>query len=230
MSSTLDLEGGILIVPSDTAESYYQVTDSVGGGSLVMQAGASLIFDDAAGAGFVQSAAFSISILGTAEAPCVIRSESTAPAHRWTLPTAQSMQATRATFSGFVGEQGSAWTLNNVALLGAVPLSPMLPALKRLMTQRCTVERFAGYDPDGGERYDAPRTVACRSDGRRSVIADGNGTVHGIETTLYIPGDEQISDKDRFTVDDIPGRAARASRVRACYDLAGRLTHWEVSI
>ncbi len=229
MSSTLDLEGGILIVPSDTEEAYYQVTDTHGGGSLVIEAGASLVFDDAEGAGFVPGLGFDITINGTAEAPCMLRSASAEPLHRWALPTALVMTATRATFVGWSGELGT-WTLHEVELVPAVVVSPLSAVLARHMPMRCQVERFAGYSADGTERYDAARTVACRADERRVPADAGSGAVHTAGGTIVLlPGDELVSDRDRMAVDGL-GRASRPSSVRACYDHQGRRTHWEVSL
>lgn len=251
MSATLDLAGGILIVPSDTEEAYYQITDSVGGGSLVMQAGSSLVFDDADGAGFdatppqvralvwdkvadtyesIVPQLYSVSINGTAAAPCLLRSSSAEALHRWALPTALVMTATRATFVGCTGEVGTLWTLNEVELVPAVKISPLASVLARHMPQRCLVERFAGYSTGGTERYDATRSVACRVDERRVVSDGGSGAVHtAAGSVVILPGDELVSDRDRLAVDGL-GRSARPSSVRACYDHQGRRTHWEVSI
>lgn len=113
MSPTLDLAGATTTLAEDSTATYYRVTDSVGGGSLVLSAGSSLIFDDSAGAGFVYGEGFSVIVNGTASSHCVIKSASDTPSHGWNVPaTSINISATRCDLYSYSGNLGNALTSN----------------------------------------------------------------------------------------------------------------------
>jgi hypothetical protein len=116
MSATLDLAGATTTLIADSTSTYYQVTDSVGGGTLVLSAGAILNFDDSAGAGFTTATDnITITINGNSSSPSYIQSVSSVPSWRWSMPpTTSTMNATRCYFvNGNGPETSSTWIFNN---------------------------------------------------------------------------------------------------------------------
>ncbi len=119
MSSTLDLNGGTTTLAADSTTTYLAITDTSTNhdGTLVMNAGATLIFDDSDGAGFLSAAtAITITINGNADSPCTIKSASSNPDYPWTLPaTTTALTATRCKMRDYTGTRYStAWVLNNI--------------------------------------------------------------------------------------------------------------------
>lgn len=115
MSSALDLAGAAHTITADTTETYLTVTDSVGSGTLTIEAGASLEFDDTSGAGFLStSEAFTLTVTGTSTAWATIKSANSYPDNRWTLPpAATTVVATRCQWRDYTGSFDSSWVLNN---------------------------------------------------------------------------------------------------------------------
>jgi hypothetical protein len=102
-----DLAGGSHTITADTTETYFTFTDSVGGGTLTLEAGSTLEFDDAAGAGFLAtSVAFTIIVNGNSTSKCTIKSANSYPDYRWTLALPAAIlgdHATRCVFRDYVG-------------------------------------------------------------------------------------------------------------------------------
>jgi len=119
MSSALDLLGAAHTITADTTETYLTVTDSVGGGTLTIEAGATLEFDDTAGAGFLStSLAFTLTVTGTSTAWATIKSANSYPDNRWTLPpSATTVTATRCQWRDYTGSFATTWILNNPAYI-----------------------------------------------------------------------------------------------------------------
>lgn len=115
MSSALDLAGAAHTITADTTETYFTATDSVGGGTLTIEAGATLEFDDTSGAGFLStSSAFTLTCTGTSTAWCTIKSANSYPDNRWTLPpSGTTVTATRTQWRDYTGSFATAWILNN---------------------------------------------------------------------------------------------------------------------
>jgi len=119
MSSTLNLIGLTHTILASTTETYFTVTDSVGGGTLTLESGSTLEFDDAAGAGFLATAvAFTIIINGNSTSKCTIKSANSYPDYRWTLALPAAIlgdHATRCVFRDYVGTFPSEtiWPKNN---------------------------------------------------------------------------------------------------------------------
>ncbi len=115
MSSALDLAGAAHTITADTTETYLTVTDSVGSGTLTIEAGATLEFDDTSGAGFLStSLAFTLTVTGTSTAWATIKSANSYPDYRWTLPpSATTVTATRCQWRDYSGSFATAWILNN---------------------------------------------------------------------------------------------------------------------
>ncbi len=115
MSAALDLAGAVHTITADTTETYFTVTDSVGAGELVIEAGASLEFDDTSGCGFLStSLAFTLTCTGTSTAWCTIKSANSYPDYRWTLPpAATTVVATRVQWRDYTGSFSTDWILNN---------------------------------------------------------------------------------------------------------------------
>lgn len=108
MSAAHDLVGGAHTITADTTDAYFTFTDSVGGGTLTLEAGSTLEFDDAAGAGFlIGSLAFTITVNGNSTSKCTIKSANSYPDHRWTLPVPATIagagSATRCIFRDYTG-------------------------------------------------------------------------------------------------------------------------------
>lgn len=116
MSSILDLAGGTHTIASDTTETYWYITDTSSGhnGTLILNSGAHLKFDDAPNAGFSSVAsAITIIINGNSEAPCYIESVEDVPHYPWKLPaTTCSLTATRCKFRYCEGDHSPNWILN----------------------------------------------------------------------------------------------------------------------
>ena len=117
MSATLDLNGGTHTIAADTTETYFAVTDASSGhnGTLVLEAGATLKFDDAPGAGFLAAGnAITVTIQGTSAAPCSIRSADDFPHNAWTMPgQGTTISAARCRFKGYSGAIAAAgWAFN----------------------------------------------------------------------------------------------------------------------
>jgi len=117
LSSILDLNGGTHTVPMDVTETYWKITDTstLHNGTLILQSGAKLQFDDQPDAGFTSlCSAITVTVNGTAENPAYIRSADLFPHHPWTLfPTTANMTATRCHFMGDTGEWANKWVDNN---------------------------------------------------------------------------------------------------------------------
>jgi len=110
-----DLVGGVHTITADTTETYFTFTDSIGGGTLTIEAGATLEFDDTSGAGFLStSLAFTLTVTGTSTAWATIKSANSYPDNRWTLPpSATTVVATRCQWRDYTGTFASTWILNN---------------------------------------------------------------------------------------------------------------------
>jgi len=119
MSSALDIAGVTVILTADKTFNLFTITDSVGGGTLTLESGSTLEFDDAAGAGFLASAvAFTIIINGNSTSKCTIKSANSYPDYRWTLPLPAAIlgdHATRCIFRDYVGSfpSDAIWPRNN---------------------------------------------------------------------------------------------------------------------
>lgn len=115
MSSALDLAGAAHTITADTTETYLTVTDSVGAGTLTIEAGATLEFDDTAGAGFLStSEAFTLTVTGTSTAWATIKSANSYPDNRWTLPPSGTTgTATRCQWRDYTGSFPTTLALNN---------------------------------------------------------------------------------------------------------------------
>lgn len=119
VNGTLDLNGITHTITTDTIEYWYKITDTSTGhdGHLIMEAGAILIFDDAYGAGFqAEGSAITITIDGTANAQCEIKSGNTYPDYRWRLPPSTVLiGATRCIFRNYDGvlTETANWRLTN---------------------------------------------------------------------------------------------------------------------
>lgn len=115
MSSALDIAGAIVTQTADTDYNYFTMTDSVGGGTLVLEAGSRTIFDDATGAGFLAtSLAFTLTINGNSSHECEIKSINRYPDHRWTPPNALCTGVTtQCTFTNYSASFPSGIVHNN---------------------------------------------------------------------------------------------------------------------
>jgi hypothetical protein len=115
MSAAHDLVGGAHTITADTTETYFTFTDSVGGGTLTLESGSTLEFDDTAGAGFLStSLAFTLTITGNSTSKCTIKSANSYPDYRWTLPSSLvTGVATRCVFRDYTGTFPTGLILNN---------------------------------------------------------------------------------------------------------------------
>ena len=140
MSSALDLAGAAHTITADTTETYLTVTDSVGGGTLTIEAGAHLEFDDTAGAGFLStSLAFTLTVTGTATAWAYIESANSYPDNRWTLPpAATTVTATRCVWRDYTGSFPSAWAINNPSYITDAYVYATMTEVRNLTGCSCT--------------------------------------------------------------------------------------------
>ena len=117
MTASLDLNGMSHTITADTTETYLAITDTSVGhdGTLVMEAGSTLEFDDASGAGFLAAATLiTITVNGNSTSKCTIKSANSYPDHRWILPASTvTMVATRCIFRDYEGSFDSTWIQNN---------------------------------------------------------------------------------------------------------------------
>jgi hypothetical protein len=115
MSATLDLVGGAHTITADTTETNFTATDTVGGGTLTLEAGSALEFDDTAGAGFLStSLAFTLTVTGTSTAWATIKSANSYPDNRWTLPpTGITGTTTRCQWRDYTGSFPTGLIRNN---------------------------------------------------------------------------------------------------------------------
>lgn len=134
MSGALDLAGAAYTITADTTEIYYTITDSIGGGTLTIKAGATLKFDDTYGAGFLStSLPFTLTVTGTSTAWATISSVETYPNHRWTLPpSTTTVVATRCMWRDYLGTFASGWILNNPAYITDEYIYATIAELKNL--------------------------------------------------------------------------------------------------
>lgn len=225
--TTLDLGGSIVTISGDTVEQLHLVTDSVGGGALILEAGAAIEFDDAAGAGFAATVE-SITINGTAASP--VRIEGTL-AHPFTMPAAACMMlATRCSFINYDGAVSSpTWTLNNCKFVAPLSISPRSAMIARTLHQSVKVEPFSGYDDSGQATYGNAVVVSCSVSPIQRRERTASGDVHTLSGTLIVfAGSADVQDRDRITLIDHPDREPIVAQVDLCRDSRGRIEHREV--
>jgi len=225
--TTLDLGGSIVTISGDAVEQLHLITDSVGGGALIMDAGAAIEFDDAEGAGFASSV-MSVIINGSADAPC--RVEGTL-AHPFAMPSPSAMMlATRCSFINYSGAVSSpTWTLNNCKFVAPLSISPRSAMIARTLHQSVKVEPFTGYDDSGQPIYGNAVVVPCAVSPVTRRERTASGDIHTLVGTLIIfAGDADVSDKDRITLIDHPDREPVVAQVDLCRDSRGRIEHREV--
>jgi hypothetical protein len=225
--TTLDLGGSIVTISGDAVEQLHLITDSVGGGALVIEAGGAIEFDDAAGAGFDESV-LDIIINGSADAP--VRIEGTL-AHPFSMPAAACvMLATRCSFVNYSGAVSSpTWTLNNCRFIAPLTVSPRSAMIARNLHQSVKVEPFTGYDDSGQPIYGNAVVVPCAVSPVTRRERTASGDIHTLVGTLIIfAGDADVSDKDRITLIDHPDREPVVAQVDLCRDSRGRIEHREV--
>jgi hypothetical protein len=115
MSGTLDFNGTTHTIIPDSTETWFQMTSTTGTGTLIMESGSILEFDDALGAGFLPAASNIVIIVnGNSTSKCTIKSANSYPDHRWSLPVATvSFTHTRCKFRNWSGEFSPTWIPNN---------------------------------------------------------------------------------------------------------------------
>lgn len=223
----LDLAGSAVTISADSTEQLHAVLDSVGGGSLIMEEGSAIEFDDAAGAGF-DASVLDITINGSAASP--VRIEGTLD-HPFAMPAAAAtMLATRCSFVNYAGAVSSpTWTLNNCRFVAALSISPRSAMIARTLYQSVKVEPFSGYDSSGQETYGNAVVVSCSVSPVQRRERTASGDVHTLTGTLIIfAGDADVQDRDRITLIDHPDREPVIASVDYCRDSRGRIEHREV--
>jgi len=110
---TYDLAGSTYTIAADDTVEFFKIIDSVGGGTLQMEEGANLIFDDLPGCGFDWTYRnWRLVVQATASTPAHIYSEHTHPTYPWLLPwPGISVTAYRCVFTNYTGTFGSTWIL-----------------------------------------------------------------------------------------------------------------------
>jgi len=115
MSGTLDFNGTTHTIIADSTETWFQMTSTTGTGTLIMDSGSILEFDDALGAGFLPAASNIVIIVnGNSTSKCTIKSANSYPDYRWTLPSSLvTGVATRCIFRDYTGTFPAGLVLNN---------------------------------------------------------------------------------------------------------------------
>lgn len=102
MSASLDLDGGNITLLADTIYEYFQVKDTSANkdGTLTMEPGAELYFDDLAGSGFATDWVGELHVQGNSSALCKIASVDDIPHHPWAMALAVDGDITRCRIAG----------------------------------------------------------------------------------------------------------------------------------
>ena len=129
MTYILDLNGGTVTVGPNEILYVYQITDTSVGhdGELIIEAGSKIVFDNLAGAGFLPAAsAITITINGTAAAPCEINVPIASPQQYWLPPALTiTMTASWCTFRYYQAPftPPGSWTQTSCNWYSVVPSS-----------------------------------------------------------------------------------------------------------
>jgi len=125
MSASLDLNGTTHTIAVDASETYFQVKDTsaLKNGTLVIQAGAKLLFDDALGSagespGFAADWVGTLTITGTAANPVEIASVDDIPHHKWTIALGVSGTWTQVRISGNGAYSTTGAVIHNTVVFG----------------------------------------------------------------------------------------------------------------
>jgi hypothetical protein len=200
--TTLDLNGDHLTLSAGDVLSLYQVTDTSADhdGTLEMDAGSDLIFDDVRYAGFSSVAsAMTLDLDGTIAAQAVIEVEDIKPDYPWRLP------ADTATVSGDFGVmidsqgfKGTAWSVDNWEFVDTRSLQPgTVGGLKEVVT----IEPWSGaYDGYGKRAYGAAVAVHCHIMRRPTMVIDAQGREDISSVQVHIDGNESAEVTSRLTL------------------------------
>ena len=207
MSATLDLNGQTVTLSADSVNYYYQITDtsSSHNGTLILQPGAEIVFDDASGAGFSSGAsAITITVNGNSTSPCYVSSAISEPSNDWTMPAlTANVTATRCTFADYVipFSAPGAWVLNNCVFEQPIPaVSPY--DFSMYFPHRLSIEVRQGYGMHGAPTYGAPTVVPgyYNSKIQNVLTSDGNEVVS--DSFILFNGGVSVHEYDRITLPD----------------------------
>jgi hypothetical protein len=213
MSASLDLAGGIVTLAADSVNCYFTITDSVGGGELIMSAGSSIVFDDVSGAGFLASSEdFTLTINGNSMSGCEIRSASANATNRWTWPPLTiSATITRCTFRQYATpfSAPSPWVLNNCTFDYEIPTTAPY-SFTAWFPHRVTLEHLQGYGTRGSPTYDVGSVVSCFLTYKLQNVLDVNGNEITSDASLLMDGSVTVTPYDRIALPDGTIRPVKA--------------------
>jgi hypothetical protein len=205
LSASLDLAGGIVTLAADSVNYYFTITDSVGGGELIMEAGSSIVFDDASGAGFLSTSEdFTLTINGNSTSGCEIRSASASATYRWTWPPLTiSATITRCTFRQYATpfSAPSAWALNNCIFDYEIPTTSPY-SFTAWFPHRASLEHLVGYDEGGSPTYDVSAVVECYLNYKLQNVLGPDGNDVTSDSYLLIDGAVTVAPYDMITLPD----------------------------
>lgn len=205
MSASLDLAGGTVTLAADSVNYYFTITDSVGGGTLIMDAGSSIVFDDAPGAGFLSTSEnFTLTINGNSAAPCEIESASSSATNRWTWPPLTiAVTATRCTFRQYATpfSAPSHWTLNNCIFDYEIPTTAPYN-FTRWFPHRVDLGHLLGYGVRGSPTYDVAATVPCYITHKLNNVLTPEGNEVTSDIMITVDGAVSVSQYDRIKLPD----------------------------
>ncbi len=180
------------------------ITDSVGGGELVLEAGASIVFDDVSGAGFDPEASFTVTIDGSSTAGCEVRSASLEPTNRWAWPALTiDLTATRCTFRGYATpfSAPAGWALNNCTFDYEIPAASPY-SFTAWFPHRVSIEDLQGYGARGTPTYALPVVVDCYLNHKLQNVLGPDGNEVVSDSYLLVDGTVSVQPYARVTLPD----------------------------
>lgn len=205
MSAAIDLAGGVVTLLADSVNEFFTIIDSVGGGELIMEAGSSIVFDDASGAGFLSTSEdFTLTINGNSTSQCEIESASSNATNRWTWPPLTiAVTATRCTFRQYATPftAPSHWVLNNCTFDYEIPtVAPY--NFTRWFPHRVEIEHLSGYGIRGSPMYDVAATMPCYINHKLNNVITPDGNEVTSDISLLVDGAVTVSQYDRIKLPD----------------------------
>ena len=218
MTGTIDLNGDTLTIGPGVVLYVYQITDTSSGhdGTLVMELGSSIVWDDAPGSGFTAAAsAITWTINGTPTYRCGVHTNPLNPVNRWAMPVSTaSITATSCDFRYYEKPLvlDPAWSFTDCTWDPAIPLGGS-GVFSVLFPQLATIENRIGYSDRGAPIYDTPVIYACYyiQQIQNILTPDGNEAVS--TSNLLVDGSVPVAQYDRVTLPDGSIRPVLSTKV-----------------
>ncbi len=191
----------LLVETGDVLECW-QITDTSAGhdGEIEMEHGSEIMFDDAAGSGFVAAAsAITLTVTGTIDDPAVITSENRVPRHPWRLPAKTAvLAAEHLRMEDSFGFVSATWGVDKVEIVDrrTIPSGAL-----ELMREVVLIEAWDGsMSADGKRTYSSAVPTKARIARKPTMIIDGQGREVQSSVQVYVDGDVEVDVQSRVTL------------------------------